>query len=128
MPALRTLAAAFSRVPAPARGAVWMVMSGASFAILTALIRHASADLHPFELAFFRSLFGLLFMLPWLLRAGLQGLRTRRPGLHGVRALSGLGAILCWFTAVSLMPVAEVTALSFTAAVVNPATGKAGSA
>ena len=114
MPALRSLAAAFSRVPAPARGAVWMVMSGASFAILTALIRHASADLHPFELVFFRSLFGLLFMLPWFLRTGLRGLRTRRPGLHGVRALSGLAAMLCWFSAVALMPVAEVTALSFT--------------
>ncbi len=115
MPAFCSRAAAFSRIPAPARGAVWMVTSGACFAALTVLIRHASADLHPFELVFFRSLFGLVFMLPWFLRTGLQGLRTRRPGLHGVRALSGVAAMLCWFGAVSLMPVAEVTALSFTA-------------
>jgi drug/metabolite transporter (DMT)-like permease len=70
--------------------------------------------MHPFELVFFRNLFGLLFMLPWLLRVGPGILKTKRLPLHAFRSTIGLGAMLCWFTAVSMMPIAEATALSFT--------------
>ena len=101
--------------PRPLRGALWMVLAAFSFAAMTTLIRKLSNDIHPFELAFFRSLFGLLFMLPWFLRAGFGALKTERLGLHGFRALVGLVAMLLWFLALSLMPIAEATALNFTA-------------
>ena len=90
-------------------------MSCACFSSMTALIRHLSQELHPFEIVFFRNALGLAFLLPWLLRVGLGRLRTRRYGLHGLRVVIGLTAMLCWFTAVTLMPIAEATALSFTA-------------
>ena len=108
---------AAARLPASARGALWMVASAAFFASLTGMIRHLSAEMHPFEIAFFRNLFGLCFMLPWLWRVGLRGLRTRRRGLYTVRALVGLLAMLTWFYALSLpeMPLADAVALSFTA-------------
>ena len=54
-------------------------------------------------------------MLPWILNAGWRRLRTRRPAMHLLRAVCGLVAMLLLFTALSLMPLAEVTALSFTA-------------
>jgi drug/metabolite transporter (DMT)-like permease len=101
--------------PGPLRGALWMVLAAFSFAAMTTLIRKLSNDIHPFELAFFRSLFGLLFMLPWFLRAGFGALKTERFGLHGFRALVGLVAMLLWFLSLSLMPIAEATALNFTA-------------
>ncbi|HER27421.1 MAG TPA: DMT family transporter [Rhodospirillales bacterium] len=100
---------------APLRGALWMLVAGIAFAAMTALIRHQTTDMHPFEVAFFRNLFGLAFMLPWFWRSGLAGLKTNRLGLHGFRAAIGLGAMSSWFVAVSMMPVAEATALSFTA-------------
>jgi drug/metabolite transporter (DMT)-like permease len=92
-----------------------MVFAAFSFAAMTTLIRKLSNDMHPFELAFFRSLFGLLVMLPWFLRAGFGALKTGRLGLHGFRALVGLVSMLLWFLALSLMPIAEATALNFTA-------------
>ncbi|NQU58964.1 MAG: DMT family transporter [Rhodospirillales bacterium] len=97
----------------PLRGALWMVLSAASFAGLTTVIREVSGSMHPFELAFFRNLFGLMFMLPWLLRVGAKVLKTERLSLHVFRSIIGLGAMLCWFTAISMMPIAEATALSF---------------
>ncbi len=97
------------------RGVGWMVVSGISFAAMTVLIRHQTGTMNPLQVAFFRNLFGLLFMMPWLWRAGLGGLKTRRLGMHGFRAMVGMIAMSCWFTAVSMMPVAEATALSFTA-------------
>lgn len=108
-------AASASRIPAPILAALWMVVSCAFFAVLNVLVRHLSFDMHPFEIAFFRNGFGLIFVLPWLVRRGLPGVGTQRMGMHVVRALVSLAAMLCWFTAVSLMPIAEVTALSFTA-------------
>ena len=111
------LVAACSKIPAPVRGAVWMVLAAALFASLTALVRHVSARVPPVEIVFFRSVFGLLFMLPWALGAGagVANLRTRRLGMHGLRALSALGSFICWYLAFAVMPIAEATALSFTA-------------
>ena len=92
-----------------------MIGAGANFAIMIVIVRHVSAEQHPFEIAFFRNMFGLAFMLPWIMRTGWKGLRTKRFRLHLFRALIGLSAMLCFFTAISLIPVAEVTALTFTA-------------
>lgn len=104
-----------SGFPGVLKGALWMVLAAASFAGLTSVIRYMSSDMHPFELAFFRNLFGLLFMLPWFWRAGLSALKTERFKLHGFRSVIGLVAMTLWFSAIALMPVAEAMALSFTA-------------
>jgi len=70
--------------------------------------------MHPFEIAFFRNLFGLVFMLPWLVRSGLSGLRTSRLKLYMFRTTLGLVSMLCWFTALALLPLSQAVALSFT--------------
>jgi drug/metabolite transporter (DMT)-like permease len=64
---------------------------------------------------FFRTAFGLAAMLPWLLRQGFGVMRTGHLRLHLLRALIGIFAMVGWFTSLSLMPLAEATALSFTA-------------
>src|SRR5690606_41231428 len=40
---------------------------------------------------------------------------TRRSGLYGLRGSVQLGSMICGFTALTLIPLAEATALSFTA-------------
>jgi len=97
------------------RAVLFMVVGTIFFSSMHALIRYLSADLHAFELAFFRNLFGVLVVLPWVLRAGLSPLKTNRLGLHSVRGLfNGIG-MLMFFYAVSITPLADVIALSFTA-------------
>jgi len=91
-----------------------MILGCAFFAAMAGLIRYGSEDLHPFQLAFLRSLFGILFMLPWLYRYGFGGLRTRRIGLISIRGLTASSAMFCFFWALSVMPLAEAIALSFT--------------
>lgn len=95
-------------------GGAWMLSAGLGFAIMIALIRHASKEIHPFEVAFFRNLFGLMWMLPWIVTVGWAGLKTQRLGLYTGRAISGTAAMLTWFWAVTLMPMTEAVALSFT--------------
>lgn len=101
--------------PAPMRGAFWMTLSAVGFAAMTSIIRYLTASLPAIELAFFRSLFSLMFMMPWLIRAGWAGLRTSNVRTYGLRALLGSVAMICWFVALANMPVAEATSLSFTA-------------
>ncbi len=95
-------------------GIVLMLLAALSFALMNIIIRYASEQLHAFQMAFFRNLFGLLFMLPWLISNGLSALRTRRHGLYALRAVLGLISMLCWFWALTQLPLAKAVALSFT--------------
>jgi len=95
-----------------------MVLSTLFFAVMHASVRHVGAlGLHPFEIAFFRNLFGLLVVLPWLVRLGFAVFRTRRLGLHGLRAAVNAAAMLLFFYALTIAPLTQVTALAFTAPV-----------
>ena len=102
-------------LPAPVRAALWMVAASSAFAAMIILIRELTATFDPLQVVFFRNVFGLIAMLPWLAGHGLRALRTQRLGLHALRATIGIVSMICWFTALSLMPLAEATALSFTA-------------
>jgi drug/metabolite transporter (DMT)-like permease len=96
------------------RGALLMAVAAACYAILHGSVRYLSADIHPFEITFFRNLFGFLVVLPWFVH-GLQPLRTRRFGLHLLRAAGNVVAMLMFFMALSMTPLALVQALGFTA-------------
>lgn len=99
------------------RPMVLMLVSTASFAAMHGAIRHVSQDLHmhPFEVAFFRNLVALLLLSSLVFRYGLRPFRTSRPGLQVVRGGLNAVAMLMFFYAVSITPLAEVAALSFTA-------------
>ena len=97
------------------RGALLMAGAAAGYAILHGSVRFISAEIHPFEITFFRNLFGLIVLLPWFVVHGLQILRTRRIGLHLVRATSNVVAMMMFFMALSMTPLALVQALGFTA-------------
>jgi drug/metabolite transporter (DMT)-like permease len=92
-----------------------MFVSTFFFASMHASIRYLSGAIHPFEIAFFRSLFALVVVAPWFYREGFALLRTRHIGLHGLRAVFNVFAMLSFFYALSITPLSEVTALGFTA-------------
>lgn len=91
-------------------------MAGLFFACLNAGIRiGADLGMHPFQIAFLRSFFGLGFMLPWLLRTGVRSLKTKRPMAYLLRGVGATGGMICWMSAIAIMPLAEATAISFAA-------------
>ena len=63
----RSLASRFSGLSDPVKAALLVVFAGLLFSVMNVLIRHASSELHPLEIVFFRNLFGFVAMLPWLL-------------------------------------------------------------
>jgi len=104
--------------PTPAdnlKGILWMLVFTLAMGTMHGCIRHVSAGLHPFEIAFFRNLFGLIVVVPWLVRLGLKPLRTARLGLLTLRGVLNVVSMLAFFVALAITPLAEVTALSFSA-------------
>ena len=110
----RSLRARAAAIPPPLAGFMMVVLASALFASMHNTIRFVtvSEGLHPFEAAFFRNLFGLLVFIPFLVRQGLRVFYTKRIGMHLGRAGLNTVSMLCWFSALVLMPVADATALS----------------
>ena len=102
-------------INSPVRGIMLMFVSTFFFAAMHVVIGHLTETLHPFEVAFFRNLFGLIFVIPWFIRFGLEPLRTNQLKLHIYRSLVNVVAMFSFFYALSITPIAEVTALGFAA-------------
>jgi len=97
------------------RGIVLMCLSTIAFSIMHGLVRFVSEVLPPFQIAFFRNIFGLAFLIPLLMRSRFAILRTKQIGLHALRGVINMAAMLMFFTALAISPIAKVTALGFTA-------------
>lgn len=104
-----------SKQPDNIRGILWMVGATFSLALMHTTIHHVSSTVHPFVVVFFRLLFALIVVIPFFVREGITPLKTGRIGMLILRGVLNFAAMLCFFTALSLAPIADVTALSFTA-------------
>jgi len=95
------------------RAVLLMLASACLFGCMAVVIRLASAQLHPFEIAFFRNLFGLVFALPLLLRHGSGLLKTAKLPLYVFRSAIGIVSMLCGFWAIVNLPLAQAVSLSY---------------
>ena len=100
----------------PVQAAFWMISGAAVFATMNGVVRYtADLGMHPFQIAFLRSIFALPFVVPFLWKGGLEGLKTKRPVLYLFRGTVGALALLTFIYAISYAPLAEVTATTFAA-------------
>lgn len=98
------------------RGALLLILAEGLLAAMAAIIKHLSADLPSEVIVFGRNILGLLLLMPILLRTGGLGqLRTRRPGMHFIRAATGVGAMFCFFYAISEIALAKAVLVKMTA-------------
>ena len=95
--------------------ASYMVCGAASLAFNHSLVRIVAQELHPLETSALRFLWALPLMLPFIVSKRGSALRTKRHGLHFVTALLTVIMTVFFFIALSNMPMAEATALNFTA-------------
>lgn len=78
-------------------------------------VKHLAQSLPVLEILFFRTVIAFLFFMPWVMRSGLDIFRTRRIGLHLIRAALQTASAITFFVALSVTELATVTALHFTA-------------
>ncbi|MGY0556480.1 MULTISPECIES: DMT family transporter [unclassified Lysobacter] len=100
-------------MPVHTRAALLMLGSTGFFALMVITIRLASESLHTFEVAFFRSFFGMLAALPLVLKHGPGLLRTQQLPRYLVRCVLGTLSMFCGFWAIGNLPLAEAVSLSY---------------
>lgn len=96
------------------RGAFWMILSALLFTSMGGLIKHLGQRLDPIEVVFFRSLFGVFWLLPVIYKAGgLEILKTNHPVMQFSRALLGAMAMIFMFYGLTMIPLADSQAIIF---------------
>ncbi len=95
------------------RAALLMLGSTGFFALMVITIRLATESLHTFEIAFFRSFFGMLAALPLLITHGPGLLRTKQMPRYLIRCVLGTLSMFCGFWAIGHLPLAQAVSLSY---------------
>lgn len=104
------------------RGAFWKVTSCLCFSVVNGIVHYFSAvknatggvKLSAPELAFFETLFGLMFILPWVISAKSNPFKTTQYPRYIMRAMAASLGIILWFSALSEMPIIQVVAFKYT--------------
>ena len=92
-----------------------MFLSICGFSLMDVIVKW-SVDYPIGQILFFRGFFGIIFYFFIIPRERLHNFyQTKRPGLHSLRCLAGLIAIVAIFIALRKLPLATVVSISFAA-------------
>ncbi|MDF3075355.1 MAG: rane protein [Alphaproteobacteria bacterium] len=83
-------------------------------ASMMGVLRYIGTGLDPLQIVFMRCLFWLVFFLPFILRST-KAMHTTRLRMHLGRAGLQVVSMLLWFSAIPLIPLTDIAALSFLA-------------
>ena len=97
------------------KGIAWMALTGLLFVAVTGIVRHLGTDMSPVQAAFIRYAMGVVIMAPIILRVRWTRIASGRVGMFLTRGLVHGAGVMLWFYAMAHIPIAEVTALGFTA-------------
>lgn len=90
-----------------------MLGSTLAFGLMAVAIRYATRYVPTQEVAFFRNAFGLVALLPMLVRPGRSPLKTAQLPRYFVRSAIGLASMLCGFWAIGHLPISQAISLSY---------------
>lgn len=99
----------------PLLGIMLRLAAMAALGMMFALLKLAAGHgVHLVESLFWRQLAGLPAVILWLWSLGkLHEIRTQNPVAHGLRSFLGLSAMSLNFAAMTMLPMAEATTISF---------------
>ena len=97
------------------QGIFWICLVALTSNTNDILMRLAGSSLPSMEIAFFRFFFATLTLLPVMLYYRKEGsFYTKRPSLHLLRSVLLFGAIACWTTGLTMVPLAAVSTFAQT--------------
>jgi len=102
----------------PVTAILLMLLTGALFVAVIAIVKHLGSALPAAESAFLRYALGLIFLIP-MIRPILRARLTRQDYyLFGLRGLTHSLGVTFWFFAMTQIPIAEVTAMGYLAPII----------
>jgi drug/metabolite transporter (DMT)-like permease len=101
------------RLPPNVQGALWLVSGGFIFTSTSAMIRLLSTQVESVQTAFFRAAISMILLLPMIASGRIKPWLSKRIVGHFWRTLMGTVSMVLGFYAVSLLPLADATAIAF---------------
>src|SRR5690242_12293028 len=89
------------------RGAALVTLGALLLTLMAVFVKFLGARLDSFEIVFFRSFIGLLFVLPLAVKHGWGICRTRRPMMHFTRGGVGILGNSCLFWSITHILLAD---------------------
>ena len=83
-------------------------------AIMVSGIKLLSQDLNPFMIAFYRCIFGVIIMLPFMIYNYPEAWKTHNIKLQFVRSAINVYSMISWFTAIGTLQLEKAAAIGFT--------------
>ena len=81
--------------------------------VMLSFLKIAQEDVNVYVAGFFRFFLGLIIILPYIIKKKDAVLKTTHLKQHFLRAILGLPAMLLYFSALVLLPIEKLTAISF---------------
>lgn len=103
----------FHRLPDNLKGIAFLMLASFVFSLMALLIKLLGQQLHIAQILLVRQIGMTIMVAPAILKNFPGALRSERPGLQLLRVACALVAMLCGFTAVIHMPLADATAIFF---------------
>jgi drug/metabolite transporter (DMT)-like permease len=95
------------------QGALWLVSGGFIFTSTSAMIRLLSTEIESVQTAFFRAAISLVLLLPMIAAGRVKPWHSKRIVGHFWRTAMGTASMVLGFYAVSMLPLADATAIAF---------------
>jgi drug/metabolite transporter (DMT)-like permease len=100
-------------LPPLVQAVLWFCGTMAGFAAMAISARQLQTTMSTFEILFFRSLIGVLAVLPFIIRARFADLRMTNAPFHFGRALVQFLAQICWMYGIAYLTLSDLTAIEF---------------
>ena len=104
----------FRTLPSQNKAIAYTLISIFFFSFMGIFIRKSSENIHIMEVIFFRNLLACLIIIPVMCSSGLASFKMNRPGLFVWRAIFVSIGMFSGFSAITLIPLTQATAISFT--------------
>ena len=101
------------RLPPNVQGALWLVSGGLIFTATSVMIRLLSTQIESVQTAFFRAIISVILLLPMIAAGRVQPWHSKRLAGHFWRTAMGTASMVLGFYAVSMLPLADATAIAF---------------
>ena len=101
-------------------GSLFVILGEVFFTTMGMIIKTLGENIPSYQLVFYRNVFAVMVLAPFLFRQRLHHVKTKRIGMHLIRSVSGLLAMYCFFYALANIELANAMLLKLTGPIFIP--------
>ena len=101
-------------------GSLFVIIGELFFTSMGMIIKTLGENIPSYQLVFYRNIFAVIVLAPFLFRQRLTHVKTQRMGMHLLRSVSGLLAMYCFFYALANIELANAMLLKLTGPIFIP--------